>query len=166
MRLGNPRDVLDLQHKYILNDLFKADLLEPYYVWERYEKELGYHADSMYRRFALVYFSSIVPDKKALYDEAYDYILLYPRTEWKYLDGLYEIVVQGTEKKEELEELLDLLFFQLAREEGYKQLDYKAYILYKLGQRETALKMMRQINTAAMEKGVRYKSLIYSIDAK
>lgn len=163
MRLGNPQDVLNAQQEYILSQLRSSDLLEPYYVWERYEKELGYHADSMYRRFALVYFSSIVPDKKALYDESYDYISLYPRTEWRFLDGLYEIVLTGTNKKEELEELLDLLFFQISREEGYKQLDYKAFVLYKLGQKEKALNMIQQINELAMKKGVRYKSLIYSI---
>ncbi len=166
MRLGNPKDVLNVQQEYILTELRSSDLLEPYYVWNRYEKELGYHADSMYRRFALVYFSSIVPDKKALFDESYDYISLYPRTEWKFLDGLYEIAVTGTDKKEELEEILDLLFFQISREEGYKQLDYKAFVLYKLGQKEKALNMIQKINELAMEKGVRYKSLIYSIASK
>ena len=166
IKVSDLKTVRTYQQEYILTDLSGMELMEPYYVWERYEKELGYQADSMYRRFALIYFSSLQPDKKALYAEAYDYITLYPRSPWDLLDGLYEIVATGTDKKEELEEVLDLLFYQVSRDPGYRQLDLKALVLYKLGQKEKALNMVSQVNELALKKGVRYKSLIYSLSKK
>ena len=155
--------ILSIQKAYILQELSKKDKLAPFHVWKRYEKELGDGADSLYRRFALSYLSTPPFDPKALYDEAIDYIHFYPKSDWDYLKPLYALVVPRTTKKDDLELLLDLISFQILREESYEQLDYKAVLLYKIGKKERALRMIKQINASAVEKGIRYKSMLYTL---
>ena len=43
--------VLDLQTSYIKRYLRNKNLLDPFNIWQRYEAELGYEADSLYLRF-------------------------------------------------------------------------------------------------------------------
>jgi len=155
--------VLYLQRYFILDDLKKKDLLEPYFVWEKFEKEFGYQADSLYRIFAISYFSSTPASKDMLYNEAFDYINIYPRSPWPYLQQLYKIIVPATTDKKDLDILLDLISFQLFREESHVKLDYKALILYKLGHKERALSMISDVNTMALNKGLKYKSMLYSL---
>ena len=100
---------------------------------------------------------------RTLYNESFDFINLYPRADWSLLDPLYNVIVPNTTKKEDLELLLDLISFQIFREESYRQLDYKAMILYKLGEKERALGMISQINSLATKKKVRYKSMLYNM---
>ncbi len=165
-RLVGRDTILYIQERYILQGLNKKGLLEPYYVWERFENETGDGADSLYRIFALGYLSTPPIDEKVLYDEAFDYLQFYPNSEWTFLERLYSIVVPRTSNQEDLEILLDLISYQALREESYPQLDYKAVLLYKLGQKERALSMIQQINTKALEKGVRYKSMLYALSKK
>ncbi len=152
--------ILTLQSIYILNDLKKKALLEPFYVWDRYEKELGYDADSLFRIFAIGYFSTPPVEVELLYAEAFDYLAFYPRSPWEFLDKLYSIVIPVTTIKEDLETLNDLISFQIFREESYRQLDYKAVLLYKLGEKERALHMIDAINRNALDKGIRYRSML------
>lgn len=147
----------------ILYELNRANILDPYNVWTRYEQELDYKADSLYRIFALEYFAQIAPDKQSLYDEAFDFINEYPRADWSLLDPLYAVVLQNTTKKEDLELLQDLISFQIFRDESFRQLDYKAFIIYKLGQKERALKMISQIRADAISKGINYQSMLHSV---
>jgi len=155
--------VLDMQQAYILKGLKGKGLLEPYYVWESYEKELGADADSLYRLFALSYLSSSSSDKEMLYYEAYEYLAFYADSPWDYLKVLYSIVVPAVSKKEEMEELLELISYQISRDSNYRALDFKAYLLYKLGNKEKALSMVGEIISSAKEKGVKYESLLKSI---
>lgn len=163
MMLTSVDTVLNIQRYYILNDLQKKGLLEPFYVWQRFERELGYDADSLYRMFAISYFSAPPIDAEMLYAEAFDFMILYPRSPWEYLDHLYKLIVPATSDKEDLNILLDLISFQLFREKTYRKLDYKAVILYKLDQKERALSMIEEINKLALEQGVLYRSMLYGL---
>ncbi len=161
--LTSEKDIALICQQYILYDLRKKQLFEPFYVWQRYEKELGVYADSLYRLFAIQYFGTHPIEKELLYAEAFDYISIYPRTPWETLDPLYQFVVLQTTNKEDLELLLDLISFQLFRGKHYRKLDFKAFVLYKLGQHQRALDMIQEINQLAMESGVKYRSMIYSL---
>ena len=159
------KEIADLQRKYILYDLKSKGLLEPYYVWNRYEKEIGYFADSLFRLFAIQYFAE-ESELALLYNEAFDFIELYPRADWELLSPLYRIVISNTDKKEDLELLLDLISFQIFRQENPTNIDYKAAILYELGFKERALEMVQKANKLAAQSGVRYKSLLATLNLK
>lgn len=155
--------VYNILQANIYADLKLTGQLYPYDVWQRYERELGFKADSLYRIFAIKHFSEPPIDRELLYNECFDFINIYPRASWALLDVLYSMVVPSTTKKEDLEILLDLISFQIFRDESYRQLDYKALILYKLGEKERALAMVAQIQSKAAEKNLKYQSMLYSI---
>ena len=153
--------ILDLQTSYIKRDLRNKGQLEPYHVWLRYEDELGYHADSLYRLFAFDFLSEPpILDREMLYNEAYDYVVVYPDSPWNYLDNLYNIIIPNTNKKEDLEELLELMSYQVSRDPSYKQMDFKAYLLYKLGYKERGLSLVQDVMSDALKKGIRYTSML------
>lgn len=166
IKVSDTKTVSAIQQAQIFDELKKKNLLEPYYVWQRYEKEMGEQADSLYRRFAIYYFSTPPINKPSLYDEAFDYINFYQRSEWEYLNPLFQFVIQETKEKEDLDLLLDLISFQLFREENYEKLDYKAVILYKLGEKERALGLVKKVNELAFKEGKKYKSLLHSLKGK
>ena len=95
-----------------------------------------------------------------LYNEAYDYVVVYPDSPWNYLDNLYNIIIPNTNKKEDLEELLELMSYQVSRDPSYKQMDFKAYLLYKLGYKERGLSLVQDVMSDALKKGIRYTSML------
>ena len=153
------REIAELKYKYAISDLEDKQLLEPYYVWKRFEKDMGYYADSLYRIFAIDYFTR---NKEAdiLYNEAFEYLELYPRTNWSYLRPLYAKIILATDEKSDLELLLDLISFQIFREHTFDKIDFRAAILYKLGEKDKALKLVQEANSLALKEGIRYKSLL------
>ena len=155
--------VLNIQTAYIQYDLKQKGLLDPYFIWQRYEKELGVDADSLYRIFAIQYFSTPPVEDEMLYNEAFDFVNFYPRAPWNVQKQLFRILIPATSKEEDLNLLLDLISFQIFREKTYDKLDYQATILYKLGQKERALEMVDEINRLALEQGIRYKSMLYTM---
>ena len=158
--------VLDLQTSYIKRDLRNKNLLDPFNIWQRYEAELGYEADSLYRLFALDFLSHPSQDREMLYNEAYDYMVIYPDSPWSFLNNLYTLVVPNTDKKEDLEELLELISYQVSKDPSYRQTDFKAYLLYKLGYKERGLSLVDDLLLDAKNKGVNYKSLLSSLKNK
>jgi len=154
---------LRLRQKFINTKLDEKGLLEPFYVWRAYEKDLGVHADSLFRLFAIGYFASIPSESEALINESIDYLGAYPDSPWELQDPLFNTVVNTISKKEDLELMLDLIGGQLFKEKTYRKLDYRALILYKLGQKDKALQLLSEVNEMAVKQGIRYKSLIYGL---
>ncbi len=156
--------VLNLQTSYIKRDLRNRGLLDPYNVWQRYENELGYEADSLYRLFALDFLRQPPIDQEMLYNEAFDYVNIYPDSPWRFLNNQYSLVVPNTTKKEDLEILLELISYQVSRDPSYRQMDMKAYLLYKLGFKERGLSLVQEVMRDAKSKGVAYDSLIKTLN--
>lgn len=163
IELVGKEKVLNIQQAYILHDLKRNGILEPFYVWERYEKELGTDADSSYRIFALSYLMDFPSEREMFYNEMFDYVMLYPNSPWELLDPLYGRIIPQTTKEEDLEILLELVSYQISRESSFKALDYKAYLLYKLDQKERALSMVNDIMADAQSKGINYQSMLRSL---
>ena len=164
IELSGEELVSTILSNYILYELRNKRLLEPYYVWNKYENELGVLADSLYRVFALHYFGRIEPDQEGFYNEAFDFLYLYPRAEWEFQDVLFNYLIPRTKIEDDLNALLDLISFQIFLERGYKQLDYKAAILYKLGEKERALSLIEEVNSLALQQSIKYKSLLYQLN--
>jgi hypothetical protein len=143
--LAGQQNYLNLRQSYILKDLKASDYLEPYIVWEVYDAELGIHADSMYRRFAIEYFQSIKPDQEILLDELYDYLYYYPKTPWESQEVYFAKAIELTKSKEDFYLLLDLIEYQIILDDSYRKRDYKALLLYKLGKTERAITIMKLI---------------------
>lgn len=139
---------LNLRQAYILKDLSANDLLEPYIVWEVYDAELGIHADSMYRRFAIEYYQSVKPNQEILLDELYDYLYYYPLTPWVDQEKYFSKAIMLTKEKEDLYLLLDLIEYQIILDNTYRKQDYKALLLYKLGKTDRAISIMEKIEAA------------------
>ena len=155
-----------IRKKDIITSLRKQDLLEPYYVWQAYEAEFGDVADKYYRQFAIEYYQYVLPDKEALLDELYDYLTIYNKTPWVEQDGYFELALEKTTSKLDLEELLDLVSYQIFREKNFRNLDFRAGILYRLGQKERALALLQEVAALSLEKKVNYKSMIYDLSTK
>ena len=153
------REIAELKYKYALSDLENKQLLEPYYVWKRFEKDMGYYADSLYRVFAIDYFTKN-EEPEVAYNESFEFIELYPRTNWSYLRPIYEKVILATDDKEDLELLLDLISFQIFRKKTFDKIDFRAAILYRLGEKDQALKLVQEANSLALKEGIRYKSIL------
>jgi len=72
--------------------------------------------------------------------------------------------VPNTTKKEDLEILLELISYQVSRDPSYRQMDMKAYLLYKLGFKERGLSLVQEVMRDAKSKGVAYDSLIKTLN--
>ncbi len=152
---------LDLRQSYILSNLTRDGALEPYLVWEAYQEHLGPHADSLFRLFAIEYFRTVDPDEGILMDELYNFLYYYPDTPWEKQDQLFALAMEQTKLKDDWLLLLDLLEYQLLKEPSYRKKDYKAAILYKLGQTERAQQLMKSIEEEAFADDPDYKSIFY-----
>ncbi|MEL6123914.1 MAG: hypothetical protein AAFR14_09330 [Bacteroidota bacterium] len=156
---------LQVRRRLIHADLLEKGQLEPYYVWREYERHLGTKADSLYRMYAIVHFAQSPLTKKELYDECLDYVINYPHTAWEQQDPIYNLLIQAAESPTDQELLLDLISGQLFRGEHYKKLDYRAYLLYKLGQKTRALELIARVNELALKEGVKYTSLMSTFNS-
>lgn len=152
-----------IKAKAIQYDLDEKNLLEPFYVWKEYEKELGMDADSLYRIFAIGYFAEQPGTTSELVNECIDFLANYPHADWEVQDPMFKVALLNSSKKEDIEFLLDLISGQIFKEESYIKLDYRAVALYKLGQEERALKMISDITAKAAEKGIRHKPLLHQL---
>lgn len=155
---------LSIKQRFINDDLNEKQLLEPYYVWQKYEQELGIYADSLYRLFAIGYFSTAIDGKETMVTESMDFLTYYPDTPWEVQDNLYLTILNNIKTTEDLEIMLDLISGQLFKEKTFRKLDFRAYILYQLGKKEEALKMLQEVTSLAAEQGIRYKSLLNNLN--
>ena len=160
---ASPSKLLKIRQQFIIEDLKEKQLLEPYYVWKAYEKKLGAQADSLYRLFAIEYFSKTPGNTKELVNESIDFLNYYPESSWDLQDHLYKVILANVKEKEDLELMLDLISGQIFKSKNYRKLDYRAVILYRLGHKEQSLKMLQEIASLAAAEGIRYKSMIYQI---
>lgn len=156
-------EYLLVKQKYILQDLVDAQLLDPPTVWERFEEELGIKADSLFRLFAIEYFRIVEPNKEILMNEIYDFLYYYPETPWEKQDSFYKMAIDLTSQKEDFQILLDLISYQVYRNRNYRNLDYRAVILYKLGYTDRALGLMQDVQAEALKAGILYKSMLYEL---
>lgn len=152
-----------MRQGYIIDELYNNGMLDPPTVWERFEAELGLKADSLYRLFAIEYFQTLEPNVDILLDEIYDFLYYYPDAPWEKQDALYSLALKHTKEKEDFNILLDLISYQIYKDEDYRKLDFRAFILYKLGYKERALRMIEEIQEMALSEGVYYKSMLYSL---
>ena len=139
---------LNLRKNYILKDLRESGYMDPYTVWEAYDRQLGIHADSMYRQFAIEYYQVVEPDQNILLDELYDFLYYYPLTPWEQQDQYFEKAVKFTKSKEDLPLLLDLIEYQIYLEDHYRKQDFKALILYKMGKVDRAIALMNAVESS------------------
>lgn len=155
---------MDIRQKAIIANLKQRDLYEPYMIWGRFEKEFGTSADSLYRLQAITFFGQHEGDKESELNEIFDFLNFYPDTPWEVLDPLYARALQLITLKSDLEILLDLISGQVFQGVNHRNLDYRAVILYRLGQKERSLALINEVMALAQKENVVYKSMIYSLN--
>lgn len=142
--LGRNR-YLAIRQAYILKELRRYDLVEPYTVWEVYNEQFGIYADSLFRRFAINYYQFVEPNKEILMDEVYDYLYYYPETAWAEQKLMFDLALKYSAEKDDMLLLLDMIEYQLYLGDDHEKKDIKAVIMYKLGNKERALQLMREV---------------------
>ena len=79
---------------------------------------------------------------------------------------MYNATLSMITETEDLELMLDLIEGRIFQEKNYRKLDYKAFILYRLGKKEKSLALMDEIRRLSLEQGIDYKSIINSLRKK
>lgn len=153
---------LGIRQAYILKELKKYDLVEPYTVWEVYNEEFGIYADSLFRRFAIQYYQFIEPNKEVLMDEIYDFLYYYPETSWADQKSMFDLAIKYTDEKEDFLLLLDMIEYQIYLGSDHEKLDYKAVIMYKLGNKERAVELMKEVEALKPD----YTSMVHQLIEK
>ena len=156
-------DYYNIRQEYLLSNLRDVGLLEPFYVWESYDANLGAKADSLYRLFAIDYFRSVLPDKQVMLDEIYNFLYYYPKTAWEDQKGLFDIAIKSTEHDDDWLLLLDLIEYQILTEETYSKKDYKSYILHKLGHVDRAIELMSEVEGEALKENADFQPLLFQV---
>ena len=163
IRLIGSEDYYNIRQAYILNNLREVGLLEPFYVWESYDANLGEKADSLYRLFAIEYFKTVLPDKQVMLDEIYNFLYYYPKTPWEDQKALFDIAIKSTEHEDDWLLLLDLIEYQILTEDSYSKKDYKSFILHKLGHVERAMELMSEVEGEALKENADFQPLLFQI---
>jgi len=166
IRLSSLEKYTDIRQKAIIAELKNREIYEPYMIWKKFEDEFGMQADSLYRLQAIHYFAK---DPEAKEDELHEIIAfldLYPDTPWETLDPLYGRALKLISSQSDLEIMLDLIGGQIFQGKHYRKLDYRAIILYRLGQKERSLKLISEVMSLAQEHEPSYRSMIYMINKK
>jgi tetratricopeptide (TPR) repeat protein len=153
---------LGIRQAYILKELKRYDLVEPYTVWEVYNEEFGIYADSLFRRFAIEYYQFVEPNKEVLMDEVYDYLYYYPETAWIDQKRMFDLAIKYSEDKADFLLLLDMIEYQLYLGSDHEKLDYKAVIMYKLGNKERAVELMKEVEILKPD----YTSMVHQLLVK
>ena len=163
---SSPEKYMDIRQKAVITELKRRDIYEPYMIWQKFEEEFGVQVDSLYRLQAIKYFNINPEDKEYELEELIGFLDLYPDTPWKVLDPLYYRALKLITSKEDLEIMLDLMGGQLFQGENYRKLDFRALILYRLGQKERSLRMIQEVMILAKKVDPSYRSMIYSINKR
>ena len=163
IRLIGSDEYYNIRQAYILNNLREVGLLEPFYVWESYDANLGEKADSLYRLFAIEYFKTVLPDKQVMLDEIYNFLYYYPKTPWEDQKALFDIAIKSTEHEDDWLLLLDLIEYQILTEDSYSKKDYKSFILHKLGHVERAMELMSEVEGEALKENADFQPLLFQI---
>jgi len=163
IELIGSEDYYDIRQAFILSNLRDVGLLEPFYVWESYDANLGEKADSLYRLFAIDYFRTVLPDKQVMLDEIYNFLYYYPNTPWEDQKGLFDLAIKSTEHDDDWLLLLDLIEYQILTEETYSKKDYKSYILHKLGHVERAMELMSEVEGEALQENADFQPLLFQL---
>ncbi len=158
---------LNIRQAFILTNLREVGLMEPFYVWEAFDDNLGIHADSLYRLFAIQYFKNILPDQQVMLDEIYNFLYYYPRAPWEIQKELFEAAVKSTKDQEDWTLLLDLIEYQILEDSTYQKRDIKSVILYKMGKKDRAIELMNKVEGEAILIDPDFTPLLFQyMDAK
>lgn len=163
IKLIGSKEYYKIRQSYILSNLREVGLLEPFYVWESYDANLGEKADSLYRLFAIEYFRTVLPDNQVMLDEIYNFLYYYPKTPWEDQKALFDIAIKSTKHDDDWLLLLDLIEYQILTEDSYSKKDYKSFILHKLGHIDRAIELMSEVEGEALQENADFQPLLFQL---
>lgn len=117
-------------------------------------------ADSLTYHFFVDYYTNVLPDTKLAAKYTLQKYLKYPSDNWNQAKNDLIRIVMNIDSSLELESFLKILENYQFLAEDYEILDLQSLYYYKIGEKEKAVAIIKEMNRKAVEKGIVYKGTL------